>query len=105
MDFFLTYVVFPKEIKQFPLKLSSSGWDLAKPKKHHLLTRFSGTNNSKAVLPLFVTALDLQLYTNATVFSTILRDENIILEVGTGGEGLLSRPLALFKEMLLNSLT
>jgi len=105
VDFFLAYVVFPKEMKQFPLKLSSSGWDLAKPKKHHLLTGFSGTNDSKAVLPLSVTALDLQPHTNAAVLSTILRDENTVLEVGTGGEGSSSRPSALSEEMLLSSLT
>ncbi|KAK3312595.1 hypothetical protein B0H66DRAFT_607658 [Apodospora peruviana] len=105
VDFFLAYVVFPKEMKQFPLKLSSSGWDLAKPKKHHPLTGFSGTNDSKAVLPLSVTALDLQPHTNAAVLSTILRDESIVLEVGTGGEGSSSRPSALSKEMLLSSLT
>ncbi|KAK4449026.1 hypothetical protein QBC34DRAFT_351713 [Podospora aff. communis PSN243] len=99
VDFFLAYVVFPKEMKQFPLKLSSSGWDLAKPKKHPL-TGFSGTNDSKGVLPLSVKALDLQPHTNAAVLTTLLRDENTVLEVGTGK----SRLSALSEEMLLGSL-
>jgi len=80
VDFYLARVVFPKEMKQFPLKLSASGWDLARPKKHPL-TGFSGTNDSKDVLPLSVRALDLQPHTNAVVLSTILRDENTVLEV------------------------
>ncbi|KAK3374532.1 hypothetical protein B0T24DRAFT_577590 [Lasiosphaeria ovina] len=100
VDFYLAYVVFLKEMKQFPLKLSSSGWDLAKPKKHPM-TGFSGTNDSKGVLPLSVAALDLQPHTNAAVLSTILRDENTVLEVGTEKGSRLS---ALSEEMLLGSL-
>jgi hypothetical protein len=30
IDFFLSEVVFPKEAKEFPFKLGTSGWDLAK---------------------------------------------------------------------------
>ena len=51
IDFYLATVVFPKEMKQFPLKLSASGWDLAKSKTQPL-TGFSGTNDSKGLLPL-----------------------------------------------------
>ncbi|KAK3987282.1 hypothetical protein QBC44DRAFT_127707 [Cladorrhinum sp. PSN332] len=99
-DFYLNKVVFPKEMKQFPLKLASSGWDLAKPKKHPL-TGFSGTNDSKGVLPLSVAALDLQPHTNAAVLSTILGDENTVLEIGGGRRSSLS---ALTEEMLLGAL-
>ncbi|KAK4220947.1 hypothetical protein QBC38DRAFT_155242 [Podospora fimiseda] len=99
VDFYLSKVVFPKEMKQFPLKLASSGWDMAKAQKHPL-TGFSGTNDSKGVLPLSVTALDLQPQTNAAVLSTLLGDENTVLEVDGGG-GTLS---ALTEEMLLGAL-
>ncbi|KAK4160024.1 hypothetical protein QBC43DRAFT_326010 [Cladorrhinum sp. PSN259] len=99
-DFYLSKVVFPKEMKQFPFKLASSGWDLAKPKKHPL-AGFSGTNDSKGVLPLSVKALDLQPHTNATVLSTLLGDENTVREIGVE-RGL---PLsALTEEMLLDAL-
>ena len=37
VDFYLSSVVFPKEAKEFPSKLSCSGWDLAE-KKERLLT-------------------------------------------------------------------
>ncbi|KAK4459473.1 hypothetical protein QBC42DRAFT_299412 [Cladorrhinum samala] len=100
VDFYLSRVVFPKEMKQFPLKLASSGWDLAKPKKNPL-TGFSGTNDSKEVLPLSVTALDLQPHTNAAVLSTLLGDENTVLEIEAGHGSPLS---ALTEGMLLDAL-
>ncbi|KAK0643172.1 hypothetical protein B0T16DRAFT_391740 [Cercophora newfieldiana] len=82
IDFYLSRVVFSREMKQFPLKLSASGWDLAGSKnKNHPLTGFSGTNDSKGVLPLSVTALDVQPHTNATVLSTLLREENMVVEL------------------------
>ena len=37
IDFYLSNVVFPKEAKEFPSKLSTSGWDLAE-KKERVLT-------------------------------------------------------------------
>jgi hypothetical protein len=88
-DFYLTRVVFPREMKQFPFKLSASGWDLAKAKSQPL-TGFSGTNDAKEVLPLLVKALNLQPHTNATVLSTLLREENKVLELGDGGGSWLS---------------
>ena len=36
VDFYLSNVVFPKEAKEFPSKLSCSGWDLAEKKEHPL---------------------------------------------------------------------
>ena len=100
-DFYLARVVFPREMKQFPFKLSASGWDLARPKEQPM-TGFSGTNDSKGVLPLSVRALDLQPHTNATVLSTLLREENMVLELGDGGGAQVS---ALTEEMLLSALT
>ncbi|KAK4155980.1 hypothetical protein C8A00DRAFT_41452 [Chaetomidium leptoderma] len=83
VDFYLANVVFPKEMRESPSKLSASGWDLAKDKAHPL-TGFSGTTDSKCLLPLSVTALDLpeQRETNSAVLACILRPENTVLELG-----------------------
>jgi hypothetical protein len=43
IDYYLSFLVFPKEMKQFPQKLSGSGWDIG-AKKIHPVTGFSGTN-------------------------------------------------------------
>ena len=47
VDFYLSSVVFPKEAKEFPSKLSCSGWDLAE-KKEHVLT---GKSRIRSVMP------------------------------------------------------
>ncbi|KAK3293166.1 uncharacterized protein B0H64DRAFT_327170 [Chaetomium fimeti] len=89
IDFHLANVVFPKEMREFPYKLSASGWDLGKTKRHPL-TGFSGTTDSKYVLPLSVTALDLpeQRHTNSAVLACLLREENTVLELGGDGDHL-----------------
>ena len=104
IDFYLSRVVFPREMKQFPYKLSASGWDLAKQKRQPL-TGFSGTNDSKHVLPLSITALDLpeQRHTNALVLSYLLREENRVLELD--GDNTPSHLTALTVDMLLNAVT
>jgi hypothetical protein len=100
IDFYMRTVVFPREMKQFRDKLSASGWDLAKPKTHPL-TGFSGTLDSKICLPLAVKALDLQPHTNATVLSTLLQEENTVLELEDPGGSQLA---ALTEELLLGAL-
>ncbi|RTE68362.1 hypothetical protein BHE90_017259, partial [Fusarium euwallaceae] len=77
IDYFLSHMVFAKESKEFPYKLSASGWDLGK-KKANATTGFSGTNDSRYVLPLDIKQLDLpeQKHTNALVLNHILRPEN-----------------------------
>ncbi|KAI1759163.1 hypothetical protein GGR53DRAFT_524076 [Hypoxylon sp. FL1150] len=79
IDYFLSHLVFPKEMKGFPYKLSASGWDIAEVKEH-LTTGFSGTNDSRQVLPLDVTQLDLedQKHTNALVLENLLKPENSV---------------------------
>ncbi|KAE8329839.1 hypothetical protein BDV39DRAFT_202784 [Aspergillus sergii] len=71
VDYFLSHVVFPRDMKGFPFKLSASGWDIGEVKRHPL-TGFSGTNDSREVLPLSVEQLDLpaQMHTNALVLGT-----------------------------------
>ena len=95
VDFYLSNVVFPKEAKEFPSKLSCSGWDLAE-KKDRLLTGksvedkiaeladsvimlgFSGTNDGQYLLPFHITQHDPahQRGTNAKVLSYLLQSEN-----------------------------
>jgi hypothetical protein len=45
ISYYLKTVVFPAEMKEFPHKLSSSGWDIAREKSHPT-TGFSDTNDS-----------------------------------------------------------
>ncbi|OTA55802.1 hypothetical protein K449DRAFT_468641 [Hypoxylon sp. EC38] len=79
VDYFLAHIVFPKEMKEFPHKLSASGWDIGEVKKHPT-TGFSGTNDSRKVLPLDVEQLDLdaQKHTNALVLENLLRTGNSV---------------------------
>ncbi|KAG5749627.1 hypothetical protein H9Q70_007719 [Fusarium xylarioides] len=74
VDYYLSHLVFAKESKEFPHKLSASGWDLGK-KKDNPTTGFSGTNDSRYVLPLDVKQLDLpeQKHTNALVLEYLLQ--------------------------------
>ncbi|EUC59846.1 large low complexity protein, putative, partial [Rhizoctonia solani AG-3 Rhs1AP] len=77
IDFFLSSVVFPKEAKEFPEKLATSGWDLAE-KKSNFTTGFSGTNDNRYLLPTSITQVDpvKQLSTNALVLTYLLQPEN-----------------------------
>ena len=77
IDFYMSTIVFPKEMKDFPHKLSSSGWDIARTKIQPT-TGFSGTNDSRYMLPLSISQRDLpqQLHTNAKVLDYLLRPEN-----------------------------
>ncbi|KAH6951038.1 hypothetical protein BKA56DRAFT_506057, partial [Ilyonectria sp. MPI-CAGE-AT-0026] len=51
IDYYICRMVFAKESKEFPYKLSASGWDLGK-KKSDPMTGFSRTNDSRYILPL-----------------------------------------------------
>ncbi|KAF9474197.1 hypothetical protein BDN70DRAFT_334295 [Pholiota conissans] len=77
IDFYLSRVVFPKEAKEFPSKLGTSGWDLAEMKAN-FTTGFSGTNDNSDLLPTSITQTDPvgQLRTNAQVLEYLLRPEN-----------------------------
>ncbi|KAH6961733.1 hypothetical protein BKA56DRAFT_647758 [Ilyonectria sp. MPI-CAGE-AT-0026] len=79
IDYYLCRMVFAKESREFPHKLSASGWDLGKEKLNPT-TGFSGTNDSRYVLPLDMKQLDLpeQNHTNALVLEYLLRPENAI---------------------------
>lgn len=77
IDSYLAGVVFPAEAKEFPHKLSTSGWDVAASKVHPT-TGFSGTNDNRYLLPLSMCQLDTneQMNTNARVLSYLLQKEN-----------------------------
>lgn len=88
IDYYLTYLVFPKAMKEFPSKLSASGWDLGAV-KNHPTTGFSGTNDTLHVLPLTVKHLDLpsQSHTNALVLSYLLQHETSVEPLSARSEG------------------
>lgn len=77
INYYLQHIVFPKEMREFPHKMSASGWDIGENKTLGT-TGFSGTNDSRYLLPLSVEQLDLpkQQHTNALVLSYLLRDES-----------------------------
>ncbi|KAI3572153.1 hypothetical protein IWW34DRAFT_893235 [Fusarium oxysporum f. sp. albedinis] len=77
IDYYLSHLVFSKGATEFPHKLSASGWDLAKMKDNPT-TGFSGTNDSRYVLPTDIKQLDLrkQKHTNALALSHLLQSQN-----------------------------
>lgn len=91
IDYFLANIVFAKEMREFPHKLSASGWDIAKTKCHPT-TGFSGTNDSRHVLPLNMKQLDLssQKHTNALVMEYLLQPENSVIMMPSLGQGVTS---------------
>ena len=80
IDFFLSTIVFPKHMKEFPYKLSTSGWDLAQDRSSfgQLVTGFSGTNDNRFLLPQMIEQVDLEAHThtNAMGLDCLLRQEN-----------------------------
>ncbi|THU87150.1 hypothetical protein K435DRAFT_867564 [Dendrothele bispora CBS 962.96] len=77
INFFLSQVVFPKYAKEFPEKLTTSGWDLAET-RDNVTTGFSGTKDSQWLLPASISQCDPlgQEGTNAMVLEYLLRAEN-----------------------------
>jgi hypothetical protein len=76
VNYYLQHIVFPKEMREFPHKLSASGWDIAEMNTFGT-TGFSGTNDSRYLLPLAREQLDLpgQKHTNALVLNYLLQPE------------------------------
>ncbi|CAK4034215.1 Hypothetical predicted protein [Lecanosticta acicola] len=103
IDFFLSHVVFPKEMREFPNKMSASGWDLGKVKRLPT-TGFSGTNDSKDLLPLDVTHLDLkeQAHTNALVLGNLLHEDNSVALMGPADESSGSTDAERLLDMVVN---
>ena len=84
IDFYLSHLVFPKAMKEFPHKISASGWDIAREKCYHT-TGFSGTNGSRYILPLSTTQFELpeQVHTNAMQLECLMRPENSFHYIST----------------------
>ncbi|KAL3466547.1 hypothetical protein BJX64DRAFT_284484 [Aspergillus heterothallicus] len=78
IDFFLSRIVFPREAKAFPSKLSTSAWDIPSRPNYPLTSGFSGTNDSRYLLPTSIVQANLPelLHTNAMVLARLLRKEN-----------------------------
>ncbi|KAF3275888.1 hypothetical protein TWF970_006499 [Orbilia oligospora] len=90
IDFFLSELIFPREAKGFPHKLSTSGWDIAREKSNNT-TGFSGTNDNRYLLPTSIKQLDLkeQMHTNSLVLMNLLRKENnTVIKVHDNGKRL-----------------
>ncbi len=51
VDYWLVKFLFPREAKEFEHKLSTSAWDLCTLSDSHVTTGFSGTNDSRILLP------------------------------------------------------
>ena len=98
IDYFLSHIVFLKELKEFPDKLSASSWDISEIKTHPTVS-FSGTNDSQNTLPLSMKQLDLpeQNHTNALVLEYLLRDDNSVTLIPSQDS-----PLASGAQLLLN---
>jgi hypothetical protein len=86
IDFYLSSIVFPREMKEFPSKMSASGWNIARIKTHPT-TGFSGTNDSRYLLPLSIEQADLpqQRCTNASVLNCLLNPRNTFQSSRQGG--------------------
>ncbi|PQE21089.1 p-loop containing nucleoside triphosphate hydrolase protein [Rutstroemia sp. NJR-2017a WRK4] len=81
IDYFLNHISFPGHAKQLALKLQASGWDLPLlPDENStaLTTGFSGTNDTRSLLPETITQNDLPslLHTNAEVLTYLLQPRN-----------------------------
>ncbi|KAH9220688.1 hypothetical protein DL95DRAFT_519962 [Leptodontidium sp. 2 PMI_412] len=90
IDYFLNNFVFPRHAKQFQVKLQASGWDIplaSTDGDKRLTTGFSGTNDSKRMLPLTIHQHDLQglAHTNAEVLTYLLRNQRYILAANAFG--------------------
>jgi hypothetical protein len=82
IDFFLNSIVFPREMREYPCKLSASGWDVACPKALPA-TGFSGTNDMRYLLPVTIPHLDIpgQRHTDALNLERLLRPENTVCQL------------------------
>lgn len=80
IDYFLSHIVFPKQLREYSEQVSASGWDLGCPKTLPT-TGFSGTHDSRHLLPLHVTQSDLrsQKHTDALVLNNMLSPDNTIV--------------------------
>lgn len=78
IDFWLANIVFPREAKIFNMKMMCTAWDLCSEEMTNVVTGFSGTNDTKLLLPRPMCQNDLKELedTNENVRRTIIQEEN-----------------------------
>lgn len=78
IDFWLSKYVFPNEAKTFENKLMCTAWDLCSEEMNHRVTGFSGTNDTKNILPLPIAQNDLPELekTNENVRKILVHEKN-----------------------------
>lgn len=78
INFFLSEVVYPIETKVSTKKLMCTAWDLCSEQLKHCVTGFSGTNDTKDILPLPIVQNDLpQLENTNKKMERVLLDSQI----------------------------
>ncbi|XP_031635809.1 uncharacterized protein LOC116348812 isoform X2 [Contarinia nasturtii] len=60
IDFWLSNLVFSQELKMFDKKLMCTSWELTSDHYAHRVTGFSGTNDTKNILPIMIGQNDLK---------------------------------------------
>lgn len=78
IDYWLSHMVYPREAKIFAKKLMCTTWDLCTGQLTHPVTGFSGTNDTKLLLPMPIVQSDLPELeaTNQKVLEILWRQEN-----------------------------
>lgn len=81
INFWLSNVVYPQELKIFEKKLMCTAWDLCSEHMQYPVTGFSGTNDTKNTLPLTIAQNDLQELENTNEqMKQILLDKSQVLQ-------------------------
>ncbi|KAK4940716.1 hypothetical protein LTR10_019226 [Elasticomyces elasticus] len=76
INFYLRYVVYPREAKEFLHKLSSSAWDLCANDGGKVTSGFSGTCDSRVPKTCFQKDLEDLRHSTALTMTTLLRQDN-----------------------------
>lgn len=78
IDFWLSNMVYPQKLKIFKKKLMCTAWVLCNHQLAHKVTGFSGTNDTKNILPAPITQNDLAELenTNEEMRKTLLQPRN-----------------------------
>lgn len=108
IDFWLANVVFPREAKIFDMKMMCTAWDLCSEEIINVVTGFSGTNDTRLLLPKPISQNDLKELedTNANVRETIIQEENdsyVHLESNVSGLEILRKLVENHIPVLLDS--
>lgn len=108
IDFWLSNMVFEHELKIFEKKLMCTAWDLCSDQYSHQVTGFSGTNDTKNILPLTTAQNDLKELekTNEEMRNVLLKPKNgpyKNLSANVSGKQILEQLVQLNIPVLLDS--